>query len=128
VRLLLDTQALYWYVEGDPKLSDAARALVQDAANEVFICPASYWEIAIKASLGKWTLNRPYRDFIDMTLQTYGFQILPVLPTHTEQLLGMPFHHNDPFDRLIVAQALAEPMAIVSIDTQLDAYGVTRHW
>jgi PIN domain nuclease of toxin-antitoxin system len=64
VRLLLDTHSLYWYVEGDPRLSAKACALVQDAANEILLSPVSFWEIAIKVSLGKWQLNRPYEDFI----------------------------------------------------------------
>jgi PIN domain nuclease of toxin-antitoxin system len=119
---------MYWYIEGDPQLSATAQTLIQDASNEILISPASYWEIAIKVSLGKWTLNRPYEDFIDIGLNKYGFQILPILPQHTARLIGMPFHHKDPFDRLLVAQALVESMPIVSNDTALDGYGITRLW
>jgi len=128
VRVLLDTHALYWYIEGDSQLSTTARTLIQDAANEVLISPASYWEIAIKISLGKWQLNRPYADFIAIGLQEYGFLILPILPAHTARLIGMPFHHKDPFDRLLAAQALAEEIPLVSADTAFDDYGVTRWW
>ncbi len=130
MRLLLDTHALYWYIEGDPQLSGLARTLIEDSANEVFISPASYWEIAIKASIGKWVLNRPYEDFIDLCLNRYGFQILPILPAHTARLIHLPLppKHKDPFDRLIVAQAIFEQMAVVSSDTQLDNYPVTRLW
>jgi PIN domain nuclease of toxin-antitoxin system len=77
VRVLLDTHALYWYIEGDSQLSTTACTLIQDASNEVLISPASYWEIAIKISLGKWQLNPPYADFIDIGLKHYGFLILP---------------------------------------------------
>ncbi len=128
MRLLLDTHASYWYIEGEPQLSPTARTVIQDATNEVLFSPASFWEIAIKVSLGKWKLNRPYEDFIAIGLSQYGFQVLPILPTHTARLIGLPFHHKDPFDRLLVAQALVEQIAIVSADPALDAYGVTRLW
>ena len=109
-------------------VSPTARTLIQDASNEVLISPASYWEIAIKVSVGKWQLNRSYEDFMDIGLSQYGFQVLPILPTHTAWLIRLPFHHKDPFDRLLVAQALVEQIAVVSADPALDAYGVTRLW
>ena len=128
MRFLVDTHALYWYIDGDPQLCPTARTLIQDAANQVLISPASYWEIAIKVSMGKWKLNRSYEDFMDIGLNKYGFQVLPILAAHTSRLIGMPFHHKDPFDRLLVAQALVEQIPIVSADRDLDQYGVTRHW
>ena len=130
MKLLLDTHAMYWYIEGDPKLSATAQILIQDAANDIFISPASYWEIAIKASIGKWMLNRPYEEFINLGLNQYGFQVLPILPTHTARLIGLPFppNHKDPFDRLIVAQAIGEVIPILSIDSKLDAYPIQRLW
>jgi PIN domain nuclease of toxin-antitoxin system len=130
VRLLLDTHAAYWYIEDDPQLSVTARTLIQNASNEILISPASYWEMAIKVSLGKWRLNRPYEEFIDIALNQYGFQILPILPAHTARLIGLPFPagHKDPFDRLLVAQALVEQIPIVSADPPIDTYGVTRLW
>ena len=128
MRLLLDTHTMYCYIEGDPQLSATAQTLIQDTSNEVLISPASYWEIAIKISIGKWTLNRTYEDFIDIGLNKYGFQVLPILPTHTARVIGLPFHHKDPFDRLLVAQALAESISIISNDRALDAYGITRLW
>jgi PIN domain nuclease of toxin-antitoxin system len=130
VRLLLDTPAMYWYIEDDPQLSEPARTLIQDASNEILISLASYWEIAIKVSLGKWRLNRPYEEFIDLGLDRYGFRILPILPAHTARLIALPFPpgHKDPFDRLLMAQVLVERISIVSADSALDAYGVTRLW
>jgi PIN domain nuclease of toxin-antitoxin system len=128
MRILLDTHAMYWYIEGDPLLSPTARTLIQDKLNEVLISPASYWEIAIKISVGKWQLNRTYEEFIDLGVNQYGFQVLPILPTHTAKVIGLPFHHKDPFDRLLVAQALVEGISIVSNDTALDDYGITRLW
>ncbi len=130
MRLLLDTHSMYWYIEDDPQLSGRARTLIQDASNEILVSPASYWEITIKISIGKWRLNRPYEEFIDIGLNQYGFQVLPILPTHTARLIGLPFPqgHRDPFDRLLVAQVLVEQIPIVSADSPLDAYGVTRLW
>jgi PIN domain nuclease of toxin-antitoxin system len=128
VRLLLDTHAMYWYIEGDPQLSATARALIQDTSNEVLVSPASYWEIAIKIGMGRGKLNRTYEEFIDIGLNQYEFHILPILPTHTSRLIGLPFHHKDPFDRLLVAQAMAEGVSVISNDTALDAYGITRLW
>lgn len=80
--LLLDTHALYWYIEGSSDLSVTARRLIQDASNDILISPASFWEMAIKISLGKWQLNRPYGEFIDIALNRYSFQMLPILPAH----------------------------------------------
>ena len=128
MKVLLDTHTLYWFIEDDPQLSPKARTVVSDPTNEVLFSPASYWEMAIKISLGKWQLNRPYEDFLDIALNQYGFVVLPIQPTHTVQLIGLPFHHKDPFDRLLVAQALVEQIPIVGSDDQLDAYGVTRIW
>lgn len=130
MRLLVDTHSLFWYIDGDSQLSATAETLLRDTTNEILISPASYWEIAIKVSIGKWQLNQPYEDFIDMCLNRYGFHILPILPTHTARLIGLPFppKHKDPFDRLIVAQAIVEGIPVVSIDQTLDAYPITRLW
>jgi PIN domain nuclease of toxin-antitoxin system len=128
MRVLLDTHAMYWYIEGDPQLSATAQTVIQDSSNEILISPASYWEIAIKVGIGKWKLNRTYEEFIDLALNKYGFQVLPILPTHTAKVIGLPFHHKDPFDRLLVAQALVESIPIISNDPALDAYGIKRLW
>lgn len=130
MRLLLDTHALLWYVLDDPKLSGTARALIVDTANEVLTSPASHWEIAIKVSIGKLTLNQPYGDFIDLCLNRYGFRILPIEPAHTGRLVTLPFplNHKDPFDRLLVAQAIVEDVPLVSADAPLDQYPITRLW
>jgi PIN domain nuclease of toxin-antitoxin system len=128
MRLLLDTQILLWYVLGDPRLSGTAKDLILDPANEILISPASYWEIAIKVSIGKLTLHRPYGEFLDLCLNRYGFVVLPIEPRHAAQVVTLPFppNHKDPFDRLLVAQALVEAISIVSDDVALDLYGVNR--
>jgi len=80
-----------------------ALTLIQDASNEILISPASYWEIAIKISIGKWRLNRPHDAFIDIGLNQHGFRILPILPTHTARLIVLPFPagHKGPFDGVL---------------------------
>ena len=128
MRTLIDTHALYWFIEGDENLSESAGDTIADPDNEILISPASYWEMAIKISLRKWQLNRPYQEFMDVALVQYAFSILPISPLHAEELINMPFHHRDPFDRLIVAQAQAEQIPVVSSDEQLDAYGIQRIW
>ena len=128
MRLLLDTHAMYWYLEGSPELSATAQRLIQDASNDILLSPASYWEIAIKISTGKWQLNRAYEEFINIGLNQYGFQVLPILPIHTAALIRLPFHHRDPFDRLLAAQALVEDIPLMSADAIFDQYGVNRLW
>ena len=102
--------------------------MIGNPNNEILISPASYWEMAIKISLGKWKLNQSYQHFIDIALVQYGFSILPVNPVHTEGLIKLPFFHRDPFDRLIIAQSKVENVPVVSADTQFDAYGINRVW
>lgn len=130
MRLLLDTHVLLWYGINDPQLSGTARTLILDASNEILMSPASYWEIAIKVSIGKLALHQPYEDFVDACLNRYGFRILPIETAHTAKVATLPFpsKHKDPFDRLIVAQALAEGIGIISGDQALDVCGVNRMW
>ena len=127
---LLDTHVMIWYALGDDQLSKTAESLLVDADNVVLISPASYWEIAIKVSIGKLKLHARYEDFIDLCLNQYGFQILPIEPAHTARLVALPFrsNHKDPFDRLLVAQSILEGIPIVSSDLVLDAYPVERLW
>lgn len=128
--VLLDTHALLWYVLADKKLSSAAEAIIADSANEAFISPASYWEIAIKVNTGKYMLSQSLDSFIQGCQLRYGFRILPIEPRHADRLTSLPYFkdHKDPFDRLLVAQALTESISLVSNDPQLDAYGVSRLW
>jgi PIN domain nuclease of toxin-antitoxin system len=128
LRLLLDTHTLLWFALGDAQISPAALALINDAGNDKLVSPASYWEIAIKVSIGKLTLNQPYEDFIDRGVRQNGFDILPIEPRHTGRVAVLPFHHKDPFDRLLIAQALTEGIAVVGVDPLFDRYGVKRLW
>ena len=130
MRLLLDTHAIYWYTTGDPKLSIHAQTAIQDATNDIFISPASLWEIAVKVSNGKWQMNQTFEVFLDRCLNQYEFEILPIEPSHTIAVSRLPFptDHRDPFDRMLISQAIVESMAVVSVDSAFDSYGVTRIW
>ena len=103
MRLLLDTHTFLWFVLGDGRLSAKARAAIEDPSNEKLLSPASYWEIAIKISLGKYTLSKPYEEFMGKEIGENGFVVLSIEPKHTAVLTTLPFHHRDPFDRLIIA-------------------------
>jgi len=128
VKLLLDTHAFVWFITDNSRLSAAASSHISDLANTVLISPASYWEVAIKISVGKFNLASSYEEFWKRGIQNYGFRILPIELEHTSRLLDLPFYHKDPFDRLLIAQALAEDLPVVSVDPLLEKYGLRRIW
>lgn len=128
MKLLLDTHAFLWWVEGTPALGRRAGIQVADPDNEVFLSLASCWELAIKLSLGKVQLARPLERFIPEQLSLNGFSLLPVELRHVVSVAGLPFHHRDPFDRLLAAQALQDQLAVVSADRVFKKYGVTVIW
>jgi PIN domain nuclease of toxin-antitoxin system len=126
VSVLLDTQAFLWWVTDDPKLS--RRALRTIAREPCLVSAASCWEMAIKASLGKLEIPRPVDRFLQEQLEVNGFALLPISLAHVAAVADLPFHHRDPFDRLIAAQALEEEMAVVSSDPVFRKYRVKRIW
>ena|SRR5205807_1327045 len=126
--VLLDAHAFLWFIVGDKRLSVVARSLIEESANKSFVSAATLWEIAIKTSLGRLILTAPFEEVITEQVRINGFQILPIEAEHLKRLVDLPFHHRDPFDRLLIAQAMAEEIAIVSIDSALDAYEVKRLW
>jgi PIN domain nuclease of toxin-antitoxin system len=128
--VLLDTHVLLWYVLDDARLSDTARQLIQDADSEVLVSPASFWEIAIKVSIGKLTLHASFQDFFALCFDRYGFVLLSIEPAHIARVAVLPFPgpHKDPFDRLLVAQALVEGLTLISADDALDVYAARRLW
>ena len=128
MRVLLDTHTFLWFLLEDPQLSTTASDVIIDPTNDIELSPATYWEIAIKISLGKYALPEPYDIFMEREIATNDFHILPIEPKHTAVLTTLPFHHRDPFDRLLIAQAMAEAIPILSVDTAFDAYLVTRLW
>ena len=125
---LLDTHTFLWFWWDDPKLSDAAKEVIIDPNNRKLISTASRWEVAIKVSLKKLDLGGPFRGFIPQHMLRNNFESLSITDDHLAALIDLPFHHRDPFDRLLIAQARWDEMPIVSADEQLDAYGIERIW
>lgn len=128
MRLLVDSQSLIWAVDVPARLSPAAAAALQDPANELLVSAATIWEIAIKVGLRKLTLTLPYRQWMIQALTDLGLSILPITVEYADVQASLPDHHRDPFDRLIIAQALTEGIPIVSSAARFDPYGVTRLW
>ncbi len=128
MNLLLDTHAFLWFVWGHKNLSSTAQSLIADPKNQVFLSAASHREIAIKTSTGKLVLTAPFRDFIEQSLAKNNFTPLAIEIVHSDVVLRLPFHHRDPFDRMLIAQSLVEQMPIVSNEVIFDPYGVQRLW
>lgn len=126
---LLDTSTFLWFVNDDRKLSADARLLVEEPDAEINLSLVSIWEIAIKSSLGRGLeLPRPFDQFIDAVLQNYSFKVLQISITHLKQVAELPCHHRDPFDRLLIAQSLAEDLPIIGSDSSFDRYPINRLW
>jgi PIN domain nuclease of toxin-antitoxin system len=128
VRLLLDTHALLWFDAGDANLSARAREMIEDRSNEVYISHASAWEVAVKVSLGKLTLRVEYAALFPGFAVVNDFAVLAPTFDHYHTLTVLPFHHRDPFDRLLVAQAKVEGLTLVTRDANLGRYGVDVAW
>jgi PIN domain nuclease of toxin-antitoxin system len=118
MRLLLDTHVFLWAVAGSPKLKPATRGLIE-SADEVYVSAASIWEVAIKARLGKLKADA---DELAAAIGESGFLELPVRAIHAAGVAHLEFHHQDPFDRLLIAQALAEPLKLLTADSVLAQY------
>lgn len=128
MRFLVDSQCLIWYVDQDHLLSAKAHTTITDPANDLLASAASIWEIAIKSGLGKLKLSAAYRDWMNRAIADLGLSILPITVEYAAMQATLPHHHRDPFDRMLAAQALTENIAIVSNDSGLDLYGVSRVW
>lgn len=121
MNLLLDTHTLLWFYSGAPELSEKARNTIEDSGNDFFVSMASLWEISIKTSIGKLEISAPLPDFFN-DLFSKGFRILNIAPSHILRSAIIPFHHRDPFDRLLIGQALFEKMPLISKDSVFEPY------
>lgn len=126
--LLLDTHAFLWWLNDAPRLSVAATDAISDAGNDCYLSVASCWEMAIKSSLGKLRLSKPVERFISEQLAANSFTLLNIELRHVGRVQKMPFHHRDPFDRLLIAQAVTEKLTIVTADSAFADYGVKTLW
>lgn len=127
-RLLLDTHTFLWWVDDAPELSAKARRVIADAKNECYLSTASVWEIAIKASVGKLRLTQSVFKYVPEHVAANGFVQLGIDFRHAARVETLTFHHRDPFDRLLVAQALEEDIDVVTRDKVFENYGVRRIW
>jgi PIN domain nuclease of toxin-antitoxin system len=128
VRVLLDTHALLWLVSDDAKLSALAKSVFLDNENDVLVSAVTAFEIAVKHSLGKLTLRESPADFVHNRIRANALTPLSITIDHCLRLADLPFHHRDPFDRLLVSQALSEGLPILSADEKLSLYDVERIW
>jgi len=128
VRALLDTHALLWSLTDDPRLGGLARAFIDDRRNGVLVSVASLWEMAIKISIGKLEVDDTFERAILDPLARNNVDTLPIEPRHLVELLALPHHHRDPFDRMLAAQCRGDHLKIVSADKVFDQYDVERIW
>ena len=128
MKVLLDTQAFLWLVTGDDRLSEKARQTFLNPKNSLFFSAASLWEICIKKSLGKISLKNGWFHTIQEEMEINTIQWLPIERTHCAEVVDLPFHHRDPFDRMLIAQAIVEDMQLLSRDRHLSDYAIERVW
>ena len=128
MKVLLDTHSFLWYCNAETRLSAFAKETIEDVSNQPCLSMASIWEMAIKVSMGKLLLQHPFEIFIPHLLQLNGISTLPIELHHTYTLAALPFHHRDPFDRLIIAQGISEEIPIISVDAIFDLYPIQRLW
>ncbi|MCY3867020.1 MAG: type II toxin-antitoxin system VapC family toxin [Chloroflexi bacterium] len=126
---LLDTSAFLWFVTGDSKLSAIARRVLEESSDDFYLSLASIWELAIKSNLGRGLeLPRPFVEFVDIELQAERIQILNIELSHLKQVADLPYHHRDPFDRLLIAQSQVENIPVLTSDVAFDSYEIQRLW
>jgi PIN domain nuclease of toxin-antitoxin system len=128
VKLLLDTHTVIWWVDQDRLLGPKAHAAIADSLNDLLLSAATIWEIAIKVGLGKLSLSMPYKQWINRAMTNLGAVVLPITVEYADVLVGLPLHHRDPFDRMLIAQTQVEHVSLVSGDATFDQYGVSRLW
>ena len=128
MRLLLDSHALLWMLSGDDRLSGLARESITTKADEIYVSAASAWEIATKHRLGKLPSASALATNIQEFIERAGFRPLPITVAHAQLAGGMEGAHKDPFDRMLIAQALLENLQLVSNETAFDGFGVSRLW
>ena len=125
---LIDTHTFIWYVTDNSRLSNQVLELINDENNQIFLSIASVWEMGIKHGLGKLTFNLPFERFIMQQISINDFMVLDIKISQITAVTQLPLHHRDPFDRMLIAQAMVENMPIISADTIFDAYPIRRLW
>jgi PIN domain nuclease of toxin-antitoxin system len=126
-RFLLDTHVFLWLIQGDPQLSDRVRAIIADDASQLNFSVVSIWEIAIKLNIGKLKIEHSIEDIYQLLAQL-KIEILPIDRSDLDRYLTLPLHHRDPFDRLIISQAIERELILISADGSFEPYPVQRLW
>ena len=127
MNILLDTHTLLWYLEDSKQLSSKAAEIIEDRSNTLCLSIASLWEISIKLGLGKLSLQNSFSE-LEEVLKQLKIEVLPITFSDTECYLNLPLHHRDPFDRILVAQAINHSLVLISRDVAFDAYDLQRVW
>jgi PIN domain nuclease of toxin-antitoxin system len=128
MKVLMDTHTFLWWNTDDPQLSLRAREVIADGQNEVYLSAASVWEIVIKTARGRLVLPEPPAQYISSRMSLYRFQPLPVHNSHAMQVYELPLHHNDPFDRMLIAQSQMELTPLVTKDEDILRYELETIW
>ena len=128
MKCILDTHALLWILSDDKRLSKNAQTQFLDIKNTIYLSMASIWEISIKVSLNKLEIKSSLETLVEKHIIENDILLLNIKPEHVYPLAKLPFHHRDPFDRLIVSQAIYEKMPIISSDKDFDLYSIKRIW
>ena len=124
---LLDTHTLLWYLQNSENLSDRTTEILEDVNHDLSLSIASLWEISIKLGLGKLRLQKSFSE-LEEVLQDLKIGVLPITFADTERYLSLPLHHRDPFDRMLIAQAMNHRLVLISRDSAFDAYSIHRVW
>ena len=127
-KLLLDTHTFLWFIGGDPQLDRYSRQLIEDPQNQRYLSVVSVWEITIKSSLGRLQVPTPPSRLIQDHIWPNAIELLSITSEHLDRLYSLPHHHKDPFDRLMIAQAIEEDMVLITKDHAFAAYDVKRTW
>ena len=125
---LLDTHTFLWFINDDKALSAVAKEHIEDTEATLYLSVASLWEMAIKVSLGRLDMPAPFAKFIEQQIAENSLELLQITPSHAGTVAMLPFHHRDPFDRLLIAQSVSERFPIISKDEIFDQYDVKRYW
>ena len=128
MKLLVDAHTLIWAVDDPSKLGPQAVTALQDPANDLLLSAGTIWEIAIKVGLKKLSLSMPYKQWVTKAMADLGMTVLPITVEYADVQAGLPNHHRDPFDRMVVAQSQVENVHLVSADPVFDQYGINRLW
>jgi PIN domain nuclease of toxin-antitoxin system len=128
MKALLDTHTFLWWDTDNPRLSSHAKEIIADKRNEIYLSAASVWEMAIKTAKGKLDLSESPAIYISHRMIEYAFQALPILLNHAAHVHELPFHHNDPFDRMLIAQSQLEALPLLTADEEILRYDVEAIW